>query len=56
MPSLSEVDLSLALSKKEEARRLEAAQQRLLVLRLSLGGQLSGGAELGPPVCVVFEG
>src|SRR3712207_9016618 len=56
MPSLSDVDLSLALSKKEEARRLEAAQERLLTLRLALGGQLSGGVDLGPPVCVVFEG
>jgi polyphosphate kinase 2 (PPK2 family) len=56
MPSLSDVDLSLTLSKKEEARRLQAAQQRLLTLRLTLGGQLSGGAQLGPPVCVVFEG
>ncbi len=56
MPSLTDVDLSLSLSKKEEARRLAVAQQRLLLLRLSLGGQLSGGEELGPPVCVVFEG
>jgi AMP-polyphosphate phosphotransferase len=56
MPSLTDVDLSLALSKKEEGRRLKVAQQRLLSLRLSLGGQLSGGEELGPAVCIVFEG
>ena len=56
MPSLNEVDLSLALTKKEERRRLEAAQQRLLLLRLSLGGQLSRREELGPPVCILFEG
>ena len=56
MPRLTDVDLSLALAKKEEARRLKAAQLRLLSLRLSLGGQLSRGEHLGPPVCVVFEG
>src|SRR5215213_6031935 len=56
MPSLADVDLSLALSKKQEARRLKAAQERLLSLRLSLGGQLSGGEALGPAVCIVFEG
>lgn len=36
MPSLTDVDLSLALSKKEEARRLKVAQERLLLLRLFL--------------------
>jgi polyphosphate kinase 2 (PPK2 family) len=56
MPRLTDVDLSLALTKKEEARRLEAAQLRLLSLRLSLGGQLSRGKDLGPPVCILFEG
>src|SRR5215213_1489584 len=56
MPSLADVDLSLALSKKQEARRLKAAQERLLSLRLSLGGQLSGGEALGPAVCIVFAG
>jgi polyphosphate kinase 2 (PPK2 family) len=56
MPRLADVDLSLALSKKEEARRLQSAQLRLVLLRLSLGGQLSAGASLGPPVCIVFEG
>jgi AMP-polyphosphate phosphotransferase len=56
MPNLTDVDLSLALSKKEEARRLKVAQERLLLLRLFLGGQLSSAEELGPPVCVVFEG
>ena len=55
MGRLDELDLSLKLSKGEEAERLEAAQTRLLRLRLQLGGQTSGG-ELGPPVCVVFEG
>ncbi|MBA2444730.1 MAG: UDP-galactose-lipid carrier transferase [Nocardioidaceae bacterium] len=56
MPRLADVDLSLTLTKKEEERRLKSAQLRLLSLRLSLGGQLSQGESLGPPVCVVFEG
>ena len=52
---LSQLDLGLKLSRKEEAERLERAQERLLHLRLVLGG-LVGGAGIGPPVCVVFEG
>ncbi len=55
MSRLSEVDLSAKLSKKESEDRLEDAGQRLLHLRLLLGGQL-GEHRLGPPVCVVFEG
>jgi polyphosphate kinase 2 (PPK2 family) len=54
MSRLSEVDLSTKLSKKEGEERLEVASQRLLHLRLLLGGQL--GEDLGPPLCVVFEG
>jgi polyphosphate kinase 2 (PPK2 family) len=34
---------------------VEAAQRRLLQLRLTLGGQIGDG-RLGPPVCVLFEG
>jgi AMP-polyphosphate phosphotransferase len=52
---LDDLDLSLKLSKSEEAERLEAAQDRLLALRLQLGG-LVGDGRLGPPLCVVFEG
>jgi polyphosphate kinase 2 (PPK2 family) len=52
---LDDLDLSLKLSKDEEAERLDAAWVRLQQLRLTLGG-LSGDGELGPPVCVVFEG
>jgi AMP-polyphosphate phosphotransferase len=52
--ALDSLDLTLRLSKKEEAARLKAAQNRLLGLRLRLGGQL--GDALGPPVCVLFEG
>jgi polyphosphate kinase 2 (PPK2 family) len=52
---LDELHLSKRLSKEEEAERLEAGHRRLLELRLQLGGKL-GGTELGPPVCVLFEG
>jgi polyphosphate kinase 2 (PPK2 family) len=54
MSRLARVDLSLDLTKEEEARRLDAAQRRLLALRLVLGGQIGG--QLGPPLCVLFEG
>jgi polyphosphate kinase 2 (PPK2 family) len=43
------------LSKKKAVARLEEAQQRLLRLRLLLGGQL-GEHKIGPPLCVLFEG
>ena len=55
MTRLSQVDLSVKLSKKDGRERLEAAQQRLLRLRLLLGGQL-GDHQIGPPLCVLFEG
>ena len=55
MGRLDELDMSLKLSKKEEKARLKAAHDRLLALRLALGGKLGDG-ELGPPVCVLFEG
>ena len=55
MSRLTDVDLSSTLPKKEAERRLEAAGERLLRLRLLLGGQL-GEQQLGPPLCVVFEG
>jgi len=55
MTSLADLDLTLDLSKKEEAARLAAAQERLLKLRLTMGGLLGDGS-LGPPLCVVFEG
>ncbi|OJF11297.1 polyphosphate kinase 2 family protein [Couchioplanes caeruleus] len=43
------------LGRKKASARLEQAQQRLLRLRLLLGGQL-GDHKIGPPLCVVFEG
>jgi AMP-polyphosphate phosphotransferase len=55
MGRLDEVDLEKSLSRKEEARGLENAWARLAQLRLTLGGQI-GPKELGPPVCVLFEG
>src|SRR5881392_3065293 len=55
MGRLDELDLSLKLSRKEQDERLAEAQKRLSALRLQLGGKLDG-KELGPPVCVLFEG
>src|SRR5262249_59157036 len=55
MGALDDLDLSLRLSREEEEERLQRAWPRLSQLRLTLGG-LIGGGELGPPVCVVFEG
>jgi len=52
---LDEVDLSLKLSGKEQKQELKDAWKRLAQLRLSLGGQL-GDEEIGPGVCVLFEG
>jgi polyphosphate kinase 2 (PPK2 family) len=52
---LDEVDLSQSLGKEEGNRELERAQQRLAQLRLTLGGQI-GPKEVGPPLCVLFEG
>lgn len=55
LPSLRDVDLTLKLSRKEFAERLATAQERILQLRLQMGGKLGSG-ELGPPLCFVFEG
>lgn len=52
---LAEVDPSERAPKQQALERLAAAQQRLLRFRLTLGGHL-GTDELGPPLCVVFEG
>jgi polyphosphate kinase 2 (PPK2 family) len=54
--ALDRLDLSLKLSKAEETERLGAAQDRLLQLRLLLGGLIGEDPKIGPPVCVVFEG
>ncbi|GGS49543.1 hypothetical protein GCM10010156_05290 [Planobispora rosea] len=55
MNRLAETDLSVKLPKKQANERLDAALQRLLRLRLMLGGQI-GDKRIGPPLCVVFEG
>jgi AMP-polyphosphate phosphotransferase len=55
MGVLDDLDLSKKLSREEEAAGLERGQQRLAQLRLTLGG-LIGKGEIGPPVCVLFEG
>ena len=55
MSRLEKADLSLSLSKKEELKSLKRGAKRLKQLRLELGG-LTGEGDLGPPVCVVFEG
>jgi polyphosphate kinase 2 (PPK2 family) len=55
MGRLDELDLSLSLSKDEEAKRLQAGGRRLEALRLALGAKLPGYG-LGPPVLVLFEG
>ena len=49
-----DVDMSARLSRQEEAVQLAEQQERLLYLRLTLGGQIGG--HIGPPLCVVFEG
>ncbi len=55
MTSLDDLDLSLKLSKKQQAERLQEAQDHLVALRLQLGG-LTGDGELGPGLLCVFEG
>ena len=54
MGRLDALDLTQKLSRSQEAERLEAAQKRLLALRLQLGGLIGG--KLGPPILVLFEG
>lgn len=56
MGILDDVDLTLRLSSEEEAARLKIEQERLLELRLICGGLMGEHKQLGPPICVVFEG
>ncbi|MCW2952373.1 MAG: hypothetical protein JWQ48_1543 [Conexibacter sp.] len=53
--TLADADLSLTLDREGGERRLAQAQQRLLALRLQLGGLLGDG-RVGPPLCVLLEG
>lgn len=55
MSRLADVDLTVRLSKAEGKAQLTAAQERLMGLRLLLGGQV-GPQTIGPPLCVLFEG
>jgi len=55
MDRLDQVDLSLSLDRQEAERELRDAWERLTELRLTLGG-LIGSQDIGPPVCVLFEG
>jgi AMP-polyphosphate phosphotransferase len=55
MSRLADVDLGQQLSKKEGKAQLAEAQERLVHLRLLLGGQI-GPREIGPPLLVLFEG
>jgi polyphosphate kinase 2 (PPK2 family) len=55
MRRLADVDLGQKLSKKDGNTQLKEAQERLVHLRLLLGGQIGHG-KLGPPLCVLFEG
>ncbi len=55
MSRLESAEPPVELSKKKAVARLEAAQQRLLRLRLILGGQI-GPKKIGPPLTCVFEG
>jgi polyphosphate kinase 2 (PPK2 family) len=54
--TLAGLDLSLKLTRAQESERLLVAQDRLLQLRLLLGGLIGEDPKIGPPVCVVFEG
>lgn len=56
MGRLDELDLSQRISSEKYYRRLEAAQQRLLQLRLTLGGHLGDTPKVGPGLLVVMEG
>src|SRR5690242_9592412 len=54
MASLGDADLQLKLGASESQPRIAQAQRRLLALRLQAGGPIGG--QLGPPLCVLFEG
>ena len=54
MGRLDQLDLSASLGRKEYDERLAVAQERLVQLRLHLGGQVGG--EIGPGLLLIFEG
>jgi polyphosphate kinase 2 (PPK2 family) len=55
MGRLDDIDLSLRLSREEQDRLLASHGTRLAQLRLTLAG-LIGSGQIGPPLCVLFEG
>src|SRR5438270_11078669 len=55
MASLRDADLKKKLGARESEERIVKAQHRLLALRLQMGG-LIGAGQLGPPLCILFEG
>ncbi|MEV0902655.1 UDP-galactose-lipid carrier transferase [Actinoplanes sp. NPDC049802] len=55
MGHLGSANPPIEISKKKAEARLAAAQERLLRLRLLVGGQI-GPKKIGPPLCVLFEG
>jgi polyphosphate kinase 2 (PPK2 family) len=55
MSRLADVDLGLRLRNAEAKDLLGAGQERLVHLRLLLGGQIGPGT-VGPPLLVLFEG
>src|SRR6478672_2593947 len=55
MGRLDDVDLSQKLKRKEQNKLLETRGERLAQLRLAMGG-LVGSGDLGPGLCVLFEG
>ena len=55
MSRLGSATSPVEISKKKAVARLEEAQNRLLRLRLILGGQI-GEKRIGPPLTCVFEG
>ena len=55
MGRLDDIDMTARLSRDEYDKRLAAAQQRFLELRLQLGGQTADG-KTGPGLLVVMEG
>jgi polyphosphate kinase 2 (PPK2 family) len=55
MGRLDDADLDAKLDSDEEDRRLDEGGDRLQELRLQAAGLLGDG-DLGPPLCVLFEG
>src|ERR671936_1997971 len=55
MGRLDDVDLSSKLNRTRQDELLALHGARLAQLRLALGG-LIGSGQLGPPLCVLFEG